>query len=48
MVPEIKHIIRSVNMAQAKQIAEEAVSLPTAAEVESFVNLKLKELGVLK
>ncbi len=45
MVPEIKHIIRSVNMAQAKQIAEEAVSLPTAAEVESFVNLKLKQLS---
>ena len=45
MVPEIKHIIRSVNMAQAKQIAEEAVSLPTAAEVESFINLKLKQLS---
>ena len=45
MVPEIKHIIRSVNMYQARQIAEEAVSLPTAAEVESFVNLKLKQLS---
>ena len=48
MIPEIKHIIRSVNMSQAKQIAEEAVSLPTAAEVESFVNRKLKELEASK
>ena len=48
MIPEIKHIIRSVNMAQAKQIAEEAVSLPTASEVESFVNRKFQELGVSK
>lgn len=48
MIPEIKHIIRSVNMDQARQIAEEAVSLPTAAEVESFVNRKSQELGVSK
>lgn len=48
MIPEIKHIIRSVNMIQARQIAEEAVSLPTAAEVESFVNRKFQELGVSK
>lgn len=48
MIPEIKHIIRSVNMAQARQIAEEAVSLPTASEVESFVNRKFQELGVSK
>ncbi len=48
MIPEIKHIIRSVNMVQARQIAEEAVSLPTAFEVESFVNRKFQELGVHK
>lgn len=46
MIPEIKHLIRSVTMAQAKEIAVQAVSFPTAKEVESFINTKFIELGV--
>ena len=41
---EIKNIIRSVRYEQAKQIAEEALTLSTGAEVEAFVNSKLKEI----
>lgn len=43
-IPEIKRIIRSVTISQAKEIAQEAVSLPTGKEVEKFAKKKLKEL----
>jgi phosphotransferase system enzyme I (PtsI) len=41
---EIKRIIRSVTMEQAKEIAREALILPTGREVEKFARKKLKEL----
>ncbi len=40
----IKRIIRSVTMAQAKLIAQEAVNLSTGKDVERFAIKKLKEL----
>ncbi|MGE5308044.1 MAG: phosphoenolpyruvate--protein phosphotransferase [Deltaproteobacteria bacterium] len=42
-IPQIKYIIRSVTLEQAKQTAAEALKLPTAKEVEKFMRLKLKE-----
>lgn len=45
-IPSIKKIIRSVTMEDAKKIAEEALTLPTGAEVEEFINKKLKELNI--
>ncbi|MDP3791346.1 MAG: phosphoenolpyruvate--protein phosphotransferase [Candidatus Omnitrophota bacterium] len=43
-VPEIKRIIRSVTMDQAKEIAQQALTLSTGKEVERFARRKLKEL----
>ncbi len=43
-IPEIKQIIRSVTMAQAKKIADEALGLPTGREVEKFAREKLEEI----
>lgn len=48
MIPEIKHIIRSVSMPQAVEIAEKALSFSTAKEVEDFANHKFQELGIIK
>jgi len=42
--PEIKRIIRSVNVRQAKEIAQGAMSLSTGKEVEKFAKKKLKEI----
>ena len=42
--PEIKRIIRAVTMRQAKEIAGEALTLPTGKEVEAFARKKLKEI----
>ncbi|MFH1691431.1 MAG: phosphoenolpyruvate--protein phosphotransferase [Candidatus Omnitrophota bacterium] len=39
---EIKNVIRSVSFEQAKEIAKEALSLITGAEVEQFLKAKLK------
>ncbi|NQT46904.1 MAG: phosphoenolpyruvate--protein phosphotransferase [Candidatus Omnitrophica bacterium] len=44
MLPEIKHIVRSVKMADAKLIAQEALMLPTGREVEAYARKKLLEL----
>lgn len=46
MIPEIKDIIRSVTMQQAKDIATRALSLSTVKEVEDFIHSKFKELGI--
>ena len=46
MVPEIKHIIRSITTQQARDIATQVLSLPTAKEVEDFTRSKFKELGI--
>ncbi|MDP3804597.1 MAG: phosphoenolpyruvate--protein phosphotransferase [Candidatus Omnitrophota bacterium] len=43
-IPEIKRIIRSVNVRQAKEIAQQAMTLPTGKEVEKFAKKKLKEI----
>ncbi len=43
-IPEIKRIIRSVTMRQAKEIAQQAITLSTGKEVEAFAKKKLKEL----
>jgi len=43
-IPEIKRIIRSVTLRQAKEIAQEAISLPTGKEVEKFAKKKLMEI----
>lgn len=47
MIPEIKHIIRSVTMAQAKDIASQALTLSTSKEVEDFSRNKYKELRIM-
>ncbi|MBN1526984.1 MAG: phosphoenolpyruvate--protein phosphotransferase, partial [Candidatus Omnitrophica bacterium] len=44
MVSEIKRIIRSVTMEQAKVIAQEAITLSTGKEVEEFARKKLVEI----
>ncbi len=43
-IPEIKRIIRSVTLRQAKEIASEALTLPTGKEVEKFARKKLREI----
>jgi len=43
-IPEIKRIIRSVNMEQAKEIARQALTLSTGKEIEKFARRKLKEI----
>jgi phosphoenolpyruvate-protein phosphotransferase (PTS system enzyme I) len=43
-IPELKKIIRSVTMEQAKDIAMQAITLSTGKEVERFARRKLKEI----
>lgn len=42
-VPRIKKLIRNVNYADAKALAEKALQVPTAAEIEQLVDEFLKE-----
>lgn len=42
-VPRIKKLIRNVNFADAKALANKAMQVPTAAEIEQLVNEFLKE-----
>lgn len=44
LVPEIKRIIRSVTLKQAKAIAQKALTFSTGKEIEHFAKRKLKEL----
>ncbi len=44
VIPQIKYIIRSVTMQEAKRIAQEALSLSTGKEVELFCQNKLREI----
>jgi phosphotransferase system enzyme I (PtsI) len=44
-IPEIKRIIRSVTVRQAKEIANEAIMLPTGKEISIFAKKKLKEIA---
>lgn len=41
---EIKNVIRNISCTQAKEIADEALTLTTGIEVENFLSRKLKEL----
>lgn len=43
-IPELKKIIRSVTMDQAKEIAQQAITLSTGKEIERFAKRKLKEI----
>ena len=44
VIPKIKYIIRSLPIKEAKNIAQEALSLSTGKEVELFSQTKLKEI----
>ena len=43
-IPEMKRVIRSVKLSEAKRIAEEALRLSTGAEVERFIEESLKKI----
>ena len=43
-IPEIKRVIRSITLRQAKEVAQEAIMLPTGKDVEKFARKKLKEM----
>jgi phosphotransferase system enzyme I (PtsI) len=43
-VPEIKRVIRSVTMDQAREVAQQALALSTGKEIERFARRKLKEI----
>ncbi|MFH1856232.1 MAG: phosphoenolpyruvate--protein phosphotransferase [Candidatus Omnitrophota bacterium] len=43
-VPEIKKVIRSMTFSQAKQIAQQALTLESGTEIEKFAKNKLKEI----
>ena len=44
VLPEIKKVIRAVSIKEAKEIADKALGLSTAKEVEAYAASKLKEL----
>jgi len=44
VLPEIKRVIRSVTLDEAKRVAHKALTLSTGREVEEYVSSKLKEL----
>jgi len=44
VLPEIKRVIRSVTLTQAREIAEEALTLSTGRDIEDFVKRKLRHL----
>ncbi|MCM8779043.1 MAG: phosphoenolpyruvate--protein phosphotransferase [Candidatus Omnitrophica bacterium] len=43
-VPEIKQVIRSMTISQAKEIARECLTFSTSEEILKFLRLKLKEI----
>ncbi len=45
IVPEIKKIVRSLSLEQAREIAQKALSFSTGREVEDFAKAKLKEIS---
>ncbi|EKO3608342.1 phosphoenolpyruvate-protein phosphotransferase PtsI [Vibrio metschnikovii] len=42
-IPKVKKVIRNTNFAEVKAMAEHALSLPTAAEIEAFVEKFIAE-----
>ncbi|MFA5320077.1 MAG: phosphoenolpyruvate--protein phosphotransferase [Candidatus Omnitrophota bacterium] len=43
-IPEVKYIIRSLNLSEARDFAEKVLSLSTGREVEEFGQKKLREI----
>jgi phosphotransferase system enzyme I (PtsI) len=44
VIPELKYLIRSVTLKEAKEIANEALTFSTGAKVEEFAQAKLREI----
>jgi len=44
-IPEIKTIVRAVTMDKAREIAREAMTLPTGKEIKEFAREKLREIA---
>ncbi len=44
VIPEVKYIIRSITLKQAKSIALEALKLSTGKEIEEFSQIKIREI----
>ncbi|MBU1726153.1 MAG: phosphoenolpyruvate--protein phosphotransferase [Candidatus Omnitrophica bacterium] len=44
VIPEVKYLVRSVTLGQAKEIAAAAMLLSTGKEVEEFTQAKLREI----
>jgi len=44
LIPELKYIIRSVNLGQVREIATKALGLSTGKEVEEFSQAQLREI----
>lgn len=44
-IPQVKYVIRSVTMAEAKAIAANALKLTTGSEVEEFSHARLREIA---
>ncbi|MCX5701087.1 MAG: phosphoenolpyruvate--protein phosphotransferase [Candidatus Omnitrophica bacterium] len=44
VIPELKYLIRSITLKQAKDIADEAMKLSTGEEIEAFARAKLMEI----
>lgn len=44
-IPEIKRVVRSLSMEQAKAIADEAINLPTGKEIAMFALKKLQQIA---
>jgi phosphotransferase system enzyme I (PtsI) len=44
VIPELKYLIRSISLEEARNIAAEAMKLSTGTEVEEFAQMKLKEI----
>ena len=45
-IPEIKHSIRSSNMSELKQLAENALKFHTAQEIKNYVEKFVEKLGI--
>ncbi len=43
-IPEAKQIVRSLTLSEAEEIAQEALSLPTVAEVKAYLDTVLEDL----
>ncbi len=43
-IPQLKYIIRAMTLKEAQEIANQAMSLPTAKAIESFMEARIKEV----